>query len=223
MDYRAFPFALLLASMACGGSQPREAEPAQAHGPLVHRFQSAEQWAKEFDDPSRDAWQLPQTVIDVMEIKPGMTVADIGAGTGYFEPWLSRAAGDAGTVLALDIEPDMVRYLKERASREHLANVRSALVPTDDPKLPAGSIDRILVVDTWHHIADREAYAAKLHSALKPGGKVFVVDFKLDATRGPPPHHRLPPEQVVRELASGGLSAEVAGKTLPEQYIVVGF
>jgi SAM-dependent methyltransferase len=193
-----------------------------AHAPLVHRFEHAEQWAREFNDPARDAWQMPKVVVDAMELREGMTIADIGAGTGYFEPWLSRAAGPSGTVLALDVEPDMVRYLNERVAREHLENVRPGLVALHDPKLQADSLDRVLVVDTWHHIPDREAYAATLRSALKPDGKVFIVDFKLDATHGPPPHHRLSAEQVARELIAGGLVAHVAPIRLPEQYIVVG-
>ena len=195
---------------------------AHGHGPLVHRFEHAEQWAPRFDDPSRDAWQKPKDVVEAMEIQPGMTVADVGAGTGYFEPWLSRAVGESGTVLALDVEPDMVRYLNERAAREHLANVRPALAAMDDPKLPAGAVDRVLIVDTWHHIPDREAYAAKLRGGLKVGGRVFVVDFKLEAKHGPPPQHRLAAEQVARELTAGGLSARIAPTSLPEQYIVVG-
>lgn len=193
-----------------------------AHDPLVHRFQTAEQWAREFDDPKRDAWQKPQEIVAAMKIEPGMTVADLGAGTGYFEPWLSRAVGSNGSVLALDVEPDMVRYLGERVSREHLANVRPALVATDDPKLAAGSVDRILVVDVWHHIDARDAYASRLRDALKSGGKVFVVDFKLDATHGPPRHHRLAPEQIAHELGSAGLAVETLATTLPEQYVVVG-
>jgi SAM-dependent methyltransferase len=125
-------------------------------------------------------------------------------------------------VLALDVEPDMVRYLSERATREHLANVRPALVPIDDPKLPASGVDRVLIVDTWHHVPEREAYAAKLRRGLKSGGKVFVVDFKLDAKHGPPRQYRLAPEQVARELTAGGLSARIAPTNLAEQYVVVG-
>ncbi len=215
---------VVLLATACGAPAAAPPEPGhtQGHGPLVHRFEHAKQWAPEFDDPARDAWQQPKDVVDAMEIQPGMTVADIGAGTGYFEPWLSRAVGQKGTVLALDVEPDMVRYLNERAAREHLANVRPALVPMDDPKLPAGGVDRVLIVDTWHHIPDREAYAAKLRSGLKVGGKALVVDFKLDAKHGPPPHHRLTAEQVADELAAGGLSTRIATTSLPEQYIVIG-
>lgn len=191
-------------------------------GPLVHRFEHAEEWTREFDDPARDAWQKPADVIASMHIKEGMAVADIGAGTGYFEPWLSRAVGASGSVLALDVEPDMVRYLGERIARERLTNTRAAVVGGDDPKLSPGSLDRILIVDTWHHIPGREAYAAKLSAGLKSGGQVFIVDFTLEAKHGPPPELRLKPEDVIKELTAGGLRASLVEETLPEQYIIVG-
>jgi predicted methyltransferase len=220
---RAFLFTLAVILAACGAPRAHpEAPQEKTGGSLVHRFEHAEQWAREFDDPARDAWQRPAEIIAAMQIDANMVVADIGAGTGYFEPWLSRAVGSKGTVLALDVEPDMVRYLGERAQREHLDNVRPVLVPADDPRLPPGGVDRILIVDTWHHIASRDAYAAKLREALKNGGRVFVVDFKLDAKHGPPAHHRLSPDRVAGELTSGGLSAEVSQTSLPEQYVVMG-
>jgi ubiquinone/menaquinone biosynthesis C-methylase UbiE len=192
------------------------------HAPLVHRFEKAEEWAKEFDDPARDAWQRPDAVVATMGVANGMTVADVGAGTGYFLPYLARAVGPTGKVLALDIEPDMVRYMRERAAREGLANVEARVVATDDPALPRGKVDRVLVVDTWHHIDGREAYAAKLEAALAPGGAVYVVDFTMEAKHGPPPHHRLAREQVERELASAGLAIGATNVALPEQYVVVG-
>jgi predicted methyltransferase len=212
---------LLLA--ACSQAPAPADHPHHHHGgPLVHRFENAEQWAKEFDDPARDAWQRPAEVVAALRISPGTTVADVGAGTGYFLPYLSRAVGPKGRVLALDIEPDMVRYMKERAAREGLGNVEPKLVPLDDAQLPAGGVDRVLIVDTWHHIDGRAAYAGRLRAALAPGGAVFVVDFKLDAAHGPPREHRLSAEQVVAELGQGGLSAEVVAVALPEQYVVAG-
>src|SRR5262249_16804557 len=93
------------------------------------------------------------------------------------------------------------------------------VVRFDDPELAPGSVDRILIVDTWHHIADREAYAAKLATALKPGGFVLVVDFTMASPIGPPPAHRLAPERVAAELAHAGLHVgEAPG--LPDQYLV---
>lgn len=191
------------------------------HDPLVHRFEKAEDWAKEFDNPERDAWQKPTEVVAAMMIAPGMTVADIGAGTGYFERHLSQAVGGTGKVLALDIEADMVRYLRERAAKEKLVNVTAQQVTPGDTGLAAGSVDRILIADTWHHIPDREAYAQKLKAALKPGGLVIIVDFTLEATKGPPKEHRLSAEKVIGELSAGGLMGMAVDESLPEQYIVV--
>ena len=192
------------------------------HGPLVHRFEDAARWAKEFDDPARDAWQKPVDVIAAMGISAGQTVADLGAGTGYFLPHLARAVGPRGKVIGLDIEPDMVRYMRERIAREGLVGASASVVPLDDPGLPAGTIDRVLIVDTWHHIDGRAAYAAKLRGVLAPGGAVFVVDFTMEAKHGPPAHHRLRPEQVMDELTAGGLEASLIEEPLPDQYIVVG-
>lgn len=213
---------MVLAACSSSPPPPHGAEHHHHHhgDPLVHRFQHAEEWAKQFDDPSRDAWQHPAEVIEAMRLTPGMTVADIGAGTGYFLPHLSRAVGPKGKVLALDVEPDMVRYIKERAAREGLANVEAAVVPLDDPHLPAGAVDRVLVADTWHHVDGRVEYARKLREGLSPLGMVFIVDYDLDATRGPPKEHRLSPTQVAEELARAGLVPQIVPESLPEQYIL---
>jgi SAM-dependent methyltransferase len=222
-------FALLLAG--CGGgareaAAPHEAPAADAqhehhhHGGMPHRFENAEQWAKVFDDPARDAWQKPDTVIAALELSPAMAIADVGAGTGYFSVRLARAVPE-GRVVATDIEPDMIRYLKERATREHLANLEAALTPPADPQLAEASIDRILVVDVWHHLGDRVAYARALAKALRPGGRIAIVDFKLDSPHGPPPEHRLSPAQIAADLTAAGLTASVSPVVLPEQYIVI--
>jgi ubiquinone/menaquinone biosynthesis C-methylase UbiE len=156
-------------------------------------------------------------------LKPGMHVADIGTGTGYFLPHLAKAVGASGSVLAIDIEPTMVRYVRERAARDKLNTVRPKLALVDDPLLEANSVDRVLIVNTWHHVPDRPAYAARLARALRSGGEVWVVDYTLESKQGPPVEHRLPPAKVVEELNAGGLAAEaISGETLPRQYLVVG-
>jgi SAM-dependent methyltransferase len=213
--------------LACGGSS--RAEPAAAgdgaehhHGGGMHRrFDDAERWAKVFDDPSRDAWQQPDRVLAALELGPGMTVADIGAGTGYFTVRLARAISD-GQVIATDIEPDMVRYMTERARREGLHNVRAVVTPPRDPQLPPRSVDRILVVDVWHHLEDRAAYARALAAALRPGGMIAVVDFTMAATQGPPREHRLLPEEILADLRGAGLTASLSPVQLPQQYIALG-
>jgi predicted methyltransferase len=191
-------------------------------GPLVRRFEDAEKWAKVFEGPDRDAWQKPAHVTELLQLRAGMTVADVGAGTGYFLPHLSKAVGASGRVLALDIEPGMVEYMRRRATSEGLANVNAGLVKGDDPGLAPASVDRVLIVDTWHHIPSREKYAARLQQALRPGGFVAIVDFTMETERGPKPSHRIPPDRAVSELEAGGLRAEVLVEDLPDQYVVIG-
>lgn len=195
---------------------------AGRHQSLVHRFEDADAWAKRFDDPDRDAWQKPGEVVRLMQIESGMRIADIGAGTGYFLPWLSRAVGEHGSVVGLDIEADMVRYMNERAQREGLANVDARVVATDDPKLAPGSLDRILIVDTWHHIGERVAYSKKLAAGLSDGGEIMIVDFTMESDRGPPKVHRIEAAAILSELEAAGLSARLVAETLPDQFIVVG-
>ena len=187
-----------------------------------HSFEDAELWSKRFDAPGRGEWQKPEEVIALMEIKPGMTVADIGAGTGYFLGYLSKAVGARGTVLGLDVEPDMVNFMSERADRQDWSNVEVRMIQPDDPGLKGRAVDRILIVNTWHHIGDRDSYSRKLYEALTPGGGVLVVDFTQKSTHGPPVSQRIRPEEVVAELLAGGLEVEILEESLPDQYIVVG-
>jgi predicted methyltransferase len=187
-------------------------------------FSDAQSLSKAFDDPARDAWQRPAEVVELLHLEPGSVVADLGAGTGYFMGRLSQAVGEQGKVLALDVEPKMIEFLGQRARQQGLDNVLPQLVPVDDPQLEPGSVSRVLIVNTWHHIDERRRYATKLASALGAGGEIWIVDFTLDSEVGPPARFRLSPEQVMSELESAGLRAEVvAGEQLPKQYIVRAF
>jgi len=185
-------------------------------------FSEVERFARHFDDPSRDAWQRPRDVVQLLQLKPGQVVADIGAGTGYFLPHLTRAVGKTGRVLALDVEPNMVEYMRRRVRQHGLSQVMASLVPPDDPKLAPASVDRILIVNTWHHIGQRSEYARKLTQALRPGGSVWIVDFTQESDIGPPADHRLSAEAVVAELQAGGMHASVVSEILPKQYVVRG-
>jgi cyclopropane fatty-acyl-phospholipid synthase-like methyltransferase len=219
-------FAAILGA-ACSSSSPRarvpggHAGPQHAHGGSGphHGFPDAEAWAKVFDDPSRDAWQRPDDVLRALELSPTMTVADVGAGTGYFAVRLARAVPQ-GAVIATDLEPDMVRYLNERARREQLPNLRALQVTATASGLAAESVDRILVVHVWHHLAERVGYARDLAAALRPGGKLLIVDFSLTGSRGPPASLRLSPEVIIAELAAAGLAATLSPIALPDQYLV---
>ncbi len=187
-----------------------------------HDFSDIPRYVKAFESPDRDAWQKPDDVVSLLQLWPGNVVADIGAGTGHFEPRLAKAVGATGRVLALDVEPHMVTYLKRRVKREGLGNVTVQKVAARDPGLADGSVDRLLVVNTWHHLPERARYASALNRALRPGGFVVVVDFTAESPEGPPAHARLSPATVIAELQAGGFSARTVEESLPLQYVVIG-
>jgi SAM-dependent methyltransferase len=133
---------------------------------MDHKFDDPERYAKSFDDPARDAWQMPARVIEALALKPGQKVADVGAGTGYFSVRLARAAA-APKVFAVDLEPKMVEHLTKRAAAEGLKNITAVLASTTSPNLPE-PVDVVLVIDTYNHIGNRPAYFAPHKAKLKP-------------------------------------------------------
>src|SRR5262245_33109993 len=184
-----------------------------------HKFSDAQKWAQIFDDPQRDAWQKPHEVISALALAPDAVVADVGAGTGYFAARLAKTL-QRGFVYAVDIEPEMVRYLADRARREELPNLRPITGTPDDPRLPV-QVDLILLVDTYHHIGERDRYFSKLRALLKPGGRLAVIDFKLDSPTGPPKEVRIAPDSVKQELTRAGYSLDKEHSFLPHQYFLV--
>jgi SAM-dependent methyltransferase len=202
---------IVLIFLGCAGRDP------SAHH--EHRFQDAERWARVFDDPARDAWQKPDEVIRALALAPDALVADIGSGTGYFAVRLARAV-PKGHVYGADVEPDMVGYLAHRGHREGLANLTSVAAAFDDPKLPR-PVDLALVVNTYHHIAERPAYFGRLRRSLRPGGRVAIVDFLPDAPEGPPRHARIPAAFVKEEMGRAGYGLVTEHTFLPRQYFLV--
>lgn len=186
------------------------------------RFTDPEKLADDWNDPARDRWQRPEAVVDAMGLDSGMTVADVGVGTGYFVPHLAEAVGSEGRVFAVDIERSMLDYVENLAAERGLEQVETVMAQKTNTNLDADSVDRILIVNTWHHIPNREAYSRHLRERLTEGGSVWIVDYTRDSPRGPPTQHRLDPEEVVGELEAGGLDAEHHSLELPRQYVVVG-
>ncbi|HEY4242009.1 MAG TPA: methyltransferase domain-containing protein [Kofleriaceae bacterium] len=167
------------------------------------------------DDPGRDDWQHPDDVVRALALTPAMTVADVGAGTGYFTRRLARAVPD-GTVIAAELDPGRVKQLEALG----LANVRVVQASRCASGLAPQSVDAILVVHVWHHLEDRACVARDLAAALRPGGKVVVVEYAVDAKDGPPQAMRLAPDTVVADLAGAGFAASVSAVALPDQYMV---
>jgi len=192
---------------------------AQSPHTRQHSFSGAEQWAHIFDDPKRDAWQKPHEVIQALALKPDAVVADIGSGTGYFSARFANMV-PKGRVYGVDTEPDMVKYLAERARREGLKNVTAIAGAPDNPRLPE-KVDLIILVDVFHHVEDRERYFRKLRESLKPGGRIAIIDFRMNSPEGPPKSARLAPEQVKAELKRAGYALAREHTFLPNQYFLV--
>jgi SAM-dependent methyltransferase len=207
---KLFFFILVLAATPGFGQTPHTHQ---------HQFKDAEKWAHVFDDPKRDEWQKPHQVIQALKLAPDAVVADVGAGTGYFSARLATML-PKGKVYAVDVEPDMVKHLAERAKREGRKNMQAVQGAPDDAKLPE-KVDLILFVDVHHHIDKREQYFRKLRASLKPGGRVAIIDFRLDAREGPPRAARIAPEKVKAELKSAGYSLAEEHGFLPNQYFLI--
>jgi ubiquinone/menaquinone biosynthesis C-methylase UbiE len=215
---RALARVAVLALVAAVGCAARASDDATAR----HAFDDVEHWARIFDDPGRDAWQKPAAVVEALALRPGAAVADLGAGTGYFMPHLARAVGEAGTVYAVDTEPNLLAHLRERADRAGLDQVVPVLASPDRPRLPSASLDVLLIVDTYHHVDDRVAYFRAAARLLRAGGRVVVIDWqKRDLPVGPPADHKLARRQVEDEMRRAGYRLAAAPDLLPYQYVLV--
>jgi ubiquinone/menaquinone biosynthesis C-methylase UbiE len=183
--------------------------PHQHHPPL-----SSDEYAKVLEDPSRDAWQKPHAVVMALDLKPADTVADIGAGSGYFA---RRFALRAGRVYAVDIDEKLLEIVRSKAP----ANLETIVAAPDDPHLPPQSIDMIFFCDVLHHIENRPAYYVKLVKALKPGGRIVVIDFyKKPLPVGPPESMKLSDQEVIAEFQNAGFALSKRLDTLPYQYFL---
>jgi ubiquinone/menaquinone biosynthesis C-methylase UbiE len=202
-------------------SQGHGSQGAAGHKPdhMEHSFADVERYAKSFDAPERDAWQMPDRIIAALALKSGQSVADIGAGTGYFTVRLARSAA-APKVYAVDIEAAMVEYLQHRAMREGLGNVVPVKASAERTNLPE-PVDVVLIVDTYHHLPSRVEYFTALKKSMKPGARLAIVDFKKDAPDGPPVEFRFTADQITGELAQAGFELQTQHDFLPRQMFLI--
>jgi len=189
-------------------------------GHMQHSFEDAERWAAMFESSDRDEWQQPDDVIRFLDLSKSSVIADIGSATGYFPVRFSPRVPD-GKVYGIDIEPDMVRYLNERARREGLGNVTSILCEPDDPLLPE-PVDLVFICNTYHHIGNRVDYLRRLAPKLRSGGRIAIVDFKGgELPVGPPPSAKISPQGVIEEFERAGYALLDRNGTLPYQYMLM--
>ena len=189
---------------------------------MGHRHGDPAAYIASLENPARDAYQKPQEVVTALALREGEVIADIGAGSGYFAVRFARAVGPRGRVYAVDISPDMIRYLNRRIRDEELSNVTTVLSAPDDPLLPDGSVDRFVIVNTWHHIEDQPKYLSLMKRMLRPGGQVVHIDFqKRELPVGPPLSMKIAREDLVRQMEAAGFSLAAEHDFLPYQYFLV--
>jgi SAM-dependent methyltransferase len=180
-------------------------------------------WILERDERA-EYQQLPR-IMETLGLQKGERVADIGCGTGYFTIPVARAVGPEGKVLAIDASQEMLDYLERRITAEQLENVELKKVGRDDPELPDGGIELILMVDTYHYIKERTEYGKKLLAGLAPGGRLVVIDFRPkpweERPWGPPPEQKMSKEELTADLEKAGFKLVEDHDFLTEQFFVV--
>jgi SAM-dependent methyltransferase len=186
-------------------------------------------WSKQYigmlERDTRDAMQHPDEIMQRLGIRPGDVVADVGAGSGYFTIPVARAVGADGRVIATDIRQEMLDFISARLAEEGITNVELVKVEPDDPGLPDGTVDLVLMVDVMHYVKERAAYGRRLRSSLSADGRLVVIDFRYDpeAQRefAPPPEQQVPRETLDLEMAEAGFEVVESHDFLPEQYFVI--
>ena len=155
--------------------------------------------------PEREDEEAPSKALDALELKPGMVVADIGAGSGYYASRMARRVGPSGRVYATDIQQGMIDLLDRRIRSEGLANVTTVLGGMDDPKLPANSIDLAIMVDVYHELQQPQIFLQRLKAAFKPGGRLVLLEFRKEDPKVPILEvHKMSVAEVKQELEAEG-------------------
>ena len=173
--------------------------------------------------PEREKEEAPTKLHAALALKPGMTVADIGAGTGYHSFRMAKAVGDKGKVLAVDIQQEMLDLMAARKKKDKVTNVELVKGTESDPKLPDGEVDLILLVDVYHEFEFPYEMGQKMAAALKPGGRLVFVEYRLEDQTVPIKLvHKMTERQVIKEMAAfKELEHKKTVKTLPWQHVVI--
>ena len=194
----------------------------QHHDPR-HSFEETERWVEEFESEERDAQQMPDDVVKALRLSVGDVVADVGAGTGYFTRRFAEAVGDSGIAYAVDLEPNMLRYVAARAEKDGQPNIVPVLATASSPMLAPDSVDLVFICDTIHHIGGRDQYYKILERDLRDGGRLAIVDFRKDADieQRPDKAMRIARQALLDEVTAAGFKLVEEHDFLPVQYFLV--
>ncbi|MCC9607405.1 class I SAM-dependent methyltransferase [Blastopirellula sp. JC732] len=170
---------------------------------------------------SREREEDCTTMLKHLGLKPGMTACDMGCGNGFYSLKLAEAVGEQGKVLAVDIQPEMLRLLQARAEEAEITNIEKILGDVHDPKLPVGQVDLILCIDVYHEFSHPEQMLAAMRKSLKPTGRLVLVEFRAEDDNVPiKPLHKMSKEQVNKELTANGFRLARQFDGLPWQHMM---
>jgi predicted methyltransferase len=218
---------LLLLALGCvSACAANKGAPASLNIPFVDPALNVDTWTGRFEGESREVYRERTRIVDALKLKPGMTIADVGTGTGLFVAYFSKAVGPTGRVFAVDISPKFVESVARRAAAAGLSNVQARLSQQTDVDLPAGSVDVLYVCDTYHHFEDTRAILKTIATALKPGGQFVVVDYHRIEGKTRPflmKHIRANQETFAAEIEGAGFVRLKAPPApfLSENYLMV--
>jgi len=212
----AFRFAaLMLAGLLLLQGCWQEKPPAHSFGHKHKHVGAQEKNHLLYQEPDRYTWQYPEKVIASLDLKPGMKVADLGAGTGYFTFRLAESVGEKGTVYAIDIEQEMIDSIDRQAITKQADNVKTVKAVEHDPLIPE-KVDLIISVNVYHHLQDRSQYFKNAARYLKPGGRVAIIDFRKGAFR-----HFTERNVLLHEFKAAGYAVDKMEGYLPRQNFLI--
>ncbi len=172
--------------------------------------------------PEREAEEQPEKALDALNLKRGNVVADIGAGVGYMSLRLAKRVGPTGKVYANDLQPQMLDLLRQNAAKAGLANIVTVLGDVTDPKLPANTMDLVLLVDVYHEFSQPQAMLRKIRETLKPDGRLVLLEYRAEDPNVPiVAEHKMTVAQVRTELEAEGFALQPVIETLPRQHLLI--
>lgn len=215
-------WSLAVLGTACGAPLPAGDQQGAAAARTPANVMSHE-GAAWLEREGRDKEERPDVVLEEMGLKEGLTVAEIGTGTGYFARRIAKAVGPTGKVLAVDIQPEMLKLLEKYAEDEGIRNIVPILGTETDPKLPKAGVDRLLMVDVYHEFQQPGEMLARIRESLAPGGRVILVEYRAedDTASHIRADHRMSVEQVLSEWNPAGFELVNRVETLPSQHLFI--